>query len=122
MRKEHEWAECLKWGWRYHHVGIPTAEKKAGEVYIPHLKFYVSGFPESPFGVEWVRFEEDCPLHPLVRTVPHVAFEVADVAAEIRERHLTLLTPVNSPAPGITVAMVEHNGAPVELIQFDTDR
>lgn len=62
-----------EWGWRYHHVGIPTAGKKAGEVYIPHLKSYVSGFPESPFGVEWMHFEEDCPLHPLVRTVPHVA-------------------------------------------------
>lgn len=119
MRKEHEIAECIKWGWVYHHTGIPTTEKKEGEVYIPHLKFYVSGFPTSPFGIEWMRFEEDCQMHPLVQKVPHIAFEVQDIEKEIRERKLTVLTPVNSPADGILVAMIEHNGAPIELIQFE---
>lgn len=80
MRKEHELADCIKWGWIYHHTGIPTTEKKDGEVYIPHLKFYVSGFPTSPFGIEWMRFEEDCPMHPLIKKVPHIAFEVKDEA------------------------------------------
>lgn len=69
MRKEHELADCIKWGWIYHHTGIPTTEKKDGEVFIPHLKFYVSGFPTSPFGIEWMRFEEDCPMHPLIKKV-----------------------------------------------------
>ena len=119
MRKEQDWADCLKWGWRYHHVGIPTTEKKDDEVYISHLRFYVSGFPTSPFGVEWMRFEEHCPMHPLVQKIPHVAFEVEDIEKEIREHDLQVLTPVNAPAPGIRVAMSEHNGAPVELIQFD---
>lgn len=119
MRKEHELAECIKWGWIYHHTGIPTTEKKEGEVYIPHLKFYVSGFPISPFGIEWMRFEEDCKIHPLIQKVPHIAFEVQDIEKEIRERGLTVLTPVNSPADGIRVAMIEHNGAPIELIQFE---
>ena len=79
MRKEHELAECIKWGWVYHHTGIPTTEKKEGEVYIPLLKFYVSGFPTSPFGIEWMRFEEDCQMHPLIQKVPHIAFEVQDI-------------------------------------------
>ena len=35
-----------EWGWRYHHMGIPTTEKKPGERYIPHLKMYVSGFEQ----------------------------------------------------------------------------
>ena len=119
MRKEHELAECIKWGWVYHHTGIPTTEKKEGEVYIPLLKFYVSGFPTSPFGIEWMRFEEDCQMHPLIQKVPHIAFEVQDIEKEIRERKLTVLTPVNSPADGIWVAMIEHNGAPIELIQVE---
>lgn len=63
MRKEHEIAECIKWGWIYHHIGIPTTERKENEVYIPHLKFFVSGFSTSPFGIEWMRFEEDSPMH-----------------------------------------------------------
>lgn len=121
MRKEHELADCIKWGWIYHHTGIPTAEKKEGEVYIPHLKFYVSGFPTSPFGIEWMRFEEDCPMHPLIKKVPHIAFEVKDIEKEIKERGLTVLTPINSPAEGIFVAMIEHNGVPIELIQFERE-
>lgn len=120
MRKEHELAECIKWGWKYHHIGIPVDEKKENETYIPHLKFYVSGFTTSPFGIEWMRFEEDSPMHPLVMKYPHVAFEVENIEKEIVERNLSVLTPVNSPAEGITVAMIEHNGAPVELIQFDS--
>lgn len=118
MRKEHEIAECIKWGWIYHHIGIPTTERKENEVYIPHLKFFVSGFSTSPFGIEWMRFEEDSPMHPLVKKIPHVAFEVKDIEKEIRERGLHVLTPVNSPSKGVTVAMIEHNGSPIELIQF----
>jgi len=57
-------------------MGIPTTEQRAGDHYIPHLKCYVSGFPTSPFGVEWMRFEQDCPLPELVKQVPHIAFEV----------------------------------------------
>lgn len=119
MRLEHEMAECIKWGWKYHHIGIPTTEKKKNEVYIPHLKFYVSGFPTSPYGIEWMRFEKDSPIHPLVQKVPHIAFEVTDILKEIKERNLTVITPLNSPSEGVSVAMLEHDGAPIELIQFN---
>jgi len=40
------------------------------EKYLPHLKFYVSGFQASPFGIEWMRFDDDNPIHPLVQAVP----------------------------------------------------
>lgn len=49
-------------GGGYRHTGIPTTERKEDKVYTHHLKFYVSGFPTSPFGIEWMRFEEDCPI------------------------------------------------------------
>lgn len=118
MRLEHEPADCIKWGWRYHHIGIPTTRVMEGERYIPHLGFHVCGFPTSPFGIEWMRFDSDSPMHPLVKSVPHIAFEVDDIEREIKDRGLKVLTPVNSPAQGIKVAMIEHNGAPIELIQF----
>ena len=60
IRKDHELPECIsEWGWEFHHVGIPTNEIKENENYIKHLKFHVSGFPTSPFGVEWMRFERN---------------------------------------------------------------
>ena len=54
-----------------------------GEVYLPHLKIHVSGFETSPFGIEWMRFEPDCEISELVRTVPHIAFEVDDLEAAL---------------------------------------
>ena len=107
-----------EWGWKYHHTGIPTIEKLTGEQYIPHLKFYVSGFSESPFGVEWMRFEEDSPIHPLVQAIPHVAFEVNDLDHELAIHSLKMIMPPNPPSEGVRVTMIEHNGAPIELIKF----
>ena len=102
---------------RYHHIGIPTAERRPDEVYLPHLGMYVSGFDTSAFGIEWMRFDADCSLPELVQTVPHVAFEVDDLEAALEGMHV--LIPPNSPSPGIRVAFVEENGAPIEFLQID---
>jgi len=107
-----------KWGWKYHHLGIPTGIVMPGEKYLPQFKLYVSGFSTSPFGVEWMRFEDDSPIHPLIKRVPHIAFKVDDLEKELRTRGLKMITEPNQPAEGITVAMIDHNGAPIELIEF----
>jgi len=119
-RKEHELPQALvDWGWKYHHLGIPTTKKMPGEKYLPQFKFFHSGFPTSPFGVEWMRFEKDSPIHPLIQKVPHLAFEVENLDHELTTRNLKVITPPNPPMEGIRVAMIEHNGAPVELIEFE---
>jgi hypothetical protein len=118
-REDNELPECiLRWGWKYHHLGIPTVNKMPGEIYIPQFRFYVSGFSKSPFGIEWMRFENDSPVNDLIRTVPHIAFEVEDLEYELSKGDFNVITEPNSPGKGIRVAMIEHNGAPVELIQF----
>ena len=76
----------------------------------------MSGFDTSPYGVEWMRFEPDCAVHELVRTVPHVAFEVDDLDAELAGKEI--LGGPASPSPGVRAAMIIHDGAPVELIEF----
>jgi len=120
LRLEHELPEAISnWGWKYHHLGIPTTKKMPDERYLPQFKFYVSGFPESPFGIEWMRFEEGCTIHPLIQTVPHLAFEVDDLDFELTNRGLKVLTEPNSPMDKVRVAMVEHNGAPIELMEFN---
>ena len=101
---------------RYHHIGIPTDEVREGERHLPELGMYVSGFEDSPYGVEWMRFESDSPLPELVRTVPHVAFEVDDLQRALEGREV-LIEP-NSPSEGILVAFIVHDGAPVEFIEF----
>jgi hypothetical protein len=119
VRLDHEIAKCVKqWGWVYHHVGIPTKEKRGNEKYISHFKFYVSGFPTSPFGVEWMRFEADSPIHPLIQTIPHLAFKVKNLDCELLNHHFNILTEPTSPSNGVRIAMIEHNGAPIELMEF----
>ena len=88
------------------------------ERYLPDLKVYVSGFRTSPFGIEWMRFDEDCPMPEIIKTVPHVAFEVDDLDKTLHEHDFTIISQPGSPSEGVRAAMIEHNGAPVELIEF----
>ncbi len=105
---------------RYHHLGIPTSQPRPREEYIAEFKMYCSGFETSPFGVEWMRYESGSPLPELVKTVPHVAFEVDDLEAELAGREI-LIAP-NSPSPGVTVAFIVDNGAPIEFLKYHSPR
>ena len=101
---------------RYHHIGIPTTESKPGETHLKNLKVFVVSHEKSEFGVEWMRFESDAAVPELVRQVPHVAFEVTDLSAELAGREI--LIPPNSPSDGVRVAFIIENGAPIELLEF----
>lgn len=102
---------------KYNHIGIPTAERFAGEIDVPRLKVTVSDHADNPFGIQWQRYWPDAPYPELVKTVPHVAFEVDDLEAALEEQKI--LIPPNSPSAGVLVAMIEVRGAPVELMQID---
>ena len=116
-RQDHEPPSAIAVeGWRYHHIGIPTQTSRPGEVHLPHLKIHVSGFEASPYGIQWMRFDADAPYPEIIKTVPHVAFEVDDLEAALVGKEI--LTPPNSPGEGIMVAMILDDGAPVELITF----
>jgi hypothetical protein len=101
----------------FNHVGIPTGGSFAGEIPLPHLKITVSDYQNNPFGIQRVRYWADAPYPELVKTVPHVAFEVDDLAAALAGR--TVIIEPSSPSLGVLVAFIECNGAPVELMQID---
>ncbi len=102
---------------KFNHVGIPTVDSFEGEIPLPHPKMTVSDHLNNPFGIQWQRYWDDAPLPELVKTVPHVAFEVDDLR-EALEGQSVIIQP-NSPSAGVTVAFIEVNGAPVELMQID---
>jgi hypothetical protein len=107
-----------KWGWKYHHLGIPTNEKLSDANYLPKVKLSVKGFKTSPFGVEWMEFDEDCTIHKLIKTVPHLALIVEDLDFELKTKGFNILSEPSSPMESIRVAMIEYDRAPIELTEF----
>lgn len=101
---------------RYHHLGIPTTEPQAGETYLPHLKFHCTDHERNPFAIQWLRFDADCPLPAVVQRLPHVAFAVDDLDAALAGHEVII--PPNAPSPGVRVAFVLCDGAPVEFLEF----
>lgn len=79
---------------------------------------HVSGYEASQYGIEWMRFEPGSSVPELVQKVPHVAFEVDDLEAELQGKEV-LIAP-NSPSPGVRVAFIVENGAPIEFLQFES--
>jgi hypothetical protein len=100
---------------KYHHIGIPTDKPIEGEVYLEDYKVYHFGYEKSEYGIEWMRYESDCNLPEIVKTIPHIAFEVDDIYEAIKEKKV-IIQP-NSPSEGNIVAFIEENGAPIEFIQ-----
>ena len=105
---------------KYHHLGIPTTVKKPGERYLPEHKVYVSGYEESDYKIEWMRYEHGCTVPEIVWTIPHVAFEVENLAEAIKGKKV-IIAP-NSPSDRVQVAFIEENGAPIEFIQLNTNK
>lgn len=101
---------------KYHHLGIPTTIPMPGETYLERYRVFCTDHERNPFRIQWMRYEPDCPLPELVKTVPHVAFEVDDLALALAG-HEILIEP-NSPSEGVTVAFIVCDGAPVEFLEF----
>jgi hypothetical protein len=101
--------------YKYHHLGIPTNKARQGEKYLKDCKVYHCGYENSEYGIEWMRYENDCPLPEIVKTIPHIAFEVDDIYAAVKGKKV-IIEP-NSPSQGNLVAFIEENGAPIEFIQ-----
>lgn len=104
---------------QYHHLGIPTKDPIPGEIYLKDYKLFHFGYEKSEYGIEWMRYEADCELPEIVKTIPHVAFEVEDILEAIKGKKV-IIEP-NSPSEGYIVAFIEENGAPIEFIQKKTD-
>ncbi len=76
----------------------------------------VSDHENNPFGIQWMRFWPDAPYPELVKTIAHVAFEVENLEESLKGQKIIIYP--NSPDDGLTVAFIEVNGAPVELMEY----
>ena len=109
----------VRFGWRYHHLGIPHSSPRDGEPHLKKLGVHVCGFETSPYGVEWMRFDTHCQVPEIVKTVPHLAFVVDNLDIALQGKQI--LIPPNSPSPSVRVAFILDEGTPIELLEFAPD-
>lgn len=100
---------------KYHHIGVVVNDPIEGEQYLKDYKLYHYGYENSKYGIEYMRYEKDCPLPEIVKTKTHIAFEVDDVYDYIKDKKV-IIEP-NSPSEGNIVAFIEEEGMPIEIIQ-----
>ena len=102
---------------KYHHYGIPTIEKRPDEslVEVEGFRFYSTPFEANKWHIQWHRYPEGHGLPGLVAKVPHLAFQMDDLDAEIKE--CKILFGPYSPLKGYRVAMIEGQGVPIELVE-----
>ncbi|CEK09747.1 VOC family protein [Legionella hackeliae] len=101
--------------YEYHHMGIPTQIKQENERYSSTFKMYTSGGENSEYRIQYHRFEEESPLHPLIKTMPHVAFKVDSLEQAIDGKEV-ILGPYE-PFSGYKVAIIAECGTPIEFIE-----
>lgn len=99
---------------RYHHMGIPTDEVRPNEKFSEAFGMYTSDV-EGDFRIQYHRFTDDSPLHPLIKSLPHVAIQVDNLGKAV-EGYEILLGPYE-PIPNYRVAIINNGGVPVELVE-----
>lgn len=101
--------------YKLHHIGIPTGERLSGERYAAGVGMYTTDDLTGPTPVQWHRFEAHSSIHPLIRAEPHIAYQVSDLEAAVAG-HTVILGPYE-PIEDYRVAVIDHDGVPIELIE-----
>lgn len=100
---------------RYHHMSIPTKQKKEGEIHYKGMKFSSTPFLRNEYRIQWHRFDDDCELPELIKTVPHIAFQVDDLEQETKGQ-IVIFGPCE-PIPGYRIAIVDYDGVLLEFVE-----
>ena len=99
------------------HIGIPTQVVQHEEIYMEGAKVFITDYAKSSNKIEWLRFEEGSEFPELIQTTPHIAYQVESLKEEMEGKKV-LLEPF-SPREGLTIAFIEEEGAPIELMQLE---
>ena len=100
----------------FHHIGIPTSQPQPNEIYLESVKLHITDATQSPHRVEWTRAEPDCPFPEVMKTTAHVAYTVENLDEALAGQNV--IWPAFEPLPGIRVAFILDDGAPVEYLEF----
>ena len=99
----------------FHHYGVPVDAKQADEIYIEGAKVFITDCEKHPYGVEYLRFEADSPMHEDVQKKTHAAF-VVDSLDEALKGQNVIVEPFDA-TDTLRVAFINDNGAVIELME-----
>ncbi len=91
--------------YEFHHMGSRRQRERDGEIFSAAAGMFTTDNP-GRFRIQWHRFTDTSPLHPLIRTVPHPAFKVASLEEAMAGEEL-LLGPYE-PIDGYRVAIIKR--------------
>jgi hypothetical protein len=100
----------------FHHIGIPTTKKQPDEIYLAAVKLFITDATRHPHRIEWLRFEPNTTLPPLLHETAHVAYTVDNLEAALAGQKV--IVPPFAPMDGLRVAFIDDAGAPVEFLEF----
>jgi hypothetical protein len=104
---------------QFDHVGFVAAEKKAGAVFVPATRVWVTNAADHPYRVEWLYFEPDSPVTGPLRDGPHIGYCVESVEAirAASKGMKVLLEPFDA---GFAIAGFYQtaDGASIELVTY----
>jgi predicted enzyme related to lactoylglutathione lyase len=104
---------------KINHFGIPTTTSRENEFYAEGLKVHLTSYADSPNKIEFLRFEEGSCMPELVQKVAHIAYEVPDLEAALKGAKV-IVEPMRA-GGNLTIAFIEEEGIPVELMCFDKE-
>lgn len=97
------------------HVGIPTSTPQAGECYNADLKVFLTDYSQSENKIEYLRFEEGTPMHPLIVNVTHLAYEVPCLESAVEGKEIIM--PITVLSDTLSIAFIVEEGIAVELME-----
>lgn len=98
------------------HIGIPTTQKKEGEVYKEGAEIYVTDPAQSPFAIEYVRFLPGTIFPEAMHYDVHVAAKVDSIDKYI-ELGDEIIVPKTDNGDSY-LCFIKKDGAIIELIEM----
>jgi hypothetical protein len=102
--------------YQFDHFGVPVKEKQVGMIYFEEFKVWTSDYEKNPYRIEHLFFEENCTLHPLIQTKPHICFLVEDIYKATLNK-VILLHPIFY--QDYYMAFISDDGILIELLQIN---
>jgi hypothetical protein len=101
---------------QFDHIGLITQERHEGERFAEGMRLWITDYREHPYRVEWLRFEPDSTVVEPVRTKPHVAYRVENLAQAAQG--LKVLVEPFDIGRGVVAFYQSDDGAVIELMQL----